>query len=83
MQITARERVLAVLAKEWVHSGPPGIIDISDIVAIVPLAPSETLATIKELFADGLADMNALKTAVSLTPEGYTIAENLYEKWVN
>ena len=77
MQTTAKENILALLAKEWVHSGPPGIIDISDIVAILPLAPSETLAAIKELFADGLTDTNALKTAVFLTPEGYTVAENL------
>ena len=75
-----RESILLLLAKEWVHSGPPGIIDISDIVEILPLAPSETLAAIKELFADGLTDMNALKTAVFLTPEGYTVAENLEEK---
>ena len=80
LQTTVRESILLLLAKEWVHGGPPGIIDISDIVDILPLAPSETLAAIKELFADGLTDMNALKTAVFLTPEGYTVAEDLEEK---
>jgi hypothetical protein len=80
LQTTAKESILALLAKEWVHSGEPGIIDISDIVAILPLAPSETLAAVKELFAEGLTDMNALKTAVFLTPEGYSVVENLEEK---
>ena len=64
------------MAKEWVHSGPPGIIDISDVVSILPLAPSETLAALKDLFAHGLTGMNSLKTAVFLTPEGYAAAEN-------
>ena len=79
MQITAQESVLALLAKEWIHSGPPGIIDISDVVSILPLAPSEAFAALKDLFADGLIDMNTLKTAVFLTPEGFTAAENLEE----
>jgi len=39
-------------------TGPPGIMDISDIVAALPLAPSETLAVLKDLFAHGLIDMN-------------------------
>ncbi len=36
-----------LLAKEWDYSGPPGILDISDIVAALLLAPSETLAALK------------------------------------
>lgn len=68
-------KVLTLLAREWDYTGPPGILDVSDIVAAVPLAPSETLETIKELFTRGLVDMNRLKTAVFLTPEGYETKE--------
>jgi DNA-binding IclR family transcriptional regulator len=68
-------KILQLLAKEWDHSGPPGIMDISDIVAAVDLAPSETLQTIKDLFESGLVDMNSLKTSAYLTPEGYEVAE--------
>ena len=70
----AERQVLALLAKEWEYAGPPGILDISAIVAALPLAPSETLAALKHLFTDGLTDMNALKTSVFLTPEGYAAA---------
>ncbi len=75
MATDANDRVIALLAKEWDMKGPPGIMDISDIVAALPLAPSDTLAALKELHADGLIDMNKLKTSVFLTPEGYDAAE--------
>lgn len=71
---TNEDQVLGLLAKEWNYSGPPGILDISDIVAALPLAPSETLAALKQLFASGLVDMNQLKTSAFLTPEGYDAA---------
>jgi Mn-dependent DtxR family transcriptional regulator len=64
-----------LLAKEWDTTGPPGIMDISDIVTALPLAPTETLAALKDLFADGLIDMNKFKTSAFLTPEGYAAAE--------
>jgi hypothetical protein len=73
--MTAAERsVLDLLAKEWDLKGPPGILDISDVIAALPLAPSDTLAAVKHLFEVGLTDMNALKTSVYLTPEGYAAA---------
>ena len=75
MPTSEENRVLAVLAKEWDVIGPPGILDISEIVAALPFAPSETLATLKELFTNGLVDMNQLKTSVFLTPEGYAAVE--------
>jgi DNA-binding IclR family transcriptional regulator len=68
-------KVLKLLAKEWEHSGPPGILDISDIVAALDLAPSETLQELKALYQCGLVDMNALKTSAFLTPEGYAATE--------
>lgn len=70
----SEDLVLKLLAKEWDYSGPPGILDVSDIVAALPLAPSETLAALKDLFAAGLVDMNELKTSAYLTPEGYDAA---------
>lgn len=70
------QRILALLAKEWELKGPPGILDISDVVAALPLAPSDTLAALKELFQKGLTDMNSLKTSVFLTPEGYATVED-------
>jgi len=73
----ARDQVLALLAKEWEFSGPPGIMDLSEIVAALPLAPSEALAAVKELFVAGLVDMNPLKTSVFLTPEGYATVEQM------
>ena len=71
----AEQKVLALLAKEWELKGPPGILDISEIVAALPLAPSDTLAALKRLFEDGLTDMNSLKTSVYLTPEGYDTSQ--------
>ena len=68
-------KVLRLLAREWAHSGPPGILDISDIVAALDLAPSETFQALKVLFQSGLVDMNSLKTSAFLTPEGYAAAE--------
>ena len=67
---TARA-ILGLLAKEWEHKGPPGILDISEIVAALPLAPSDVFAGLKDLFERGLVDMNSLKTSAFLTPEGY------------
>ena len=73
--MTAEERhILQLLAKEWNLKGPPGILDVSDVVAALPLAPSDTLAALKHLFEQGLTDMNSLKTSVYLTPEGYAAA---------
>jgi len=68
-------KVLRLLAREWAHSGPPGILDISDIVAALDLAPCETFQALKGLFQSGLVDMNSLKTSAFLTPEGYAVAE--------
>ena len=67
--------VLQLLAKEWDHSGPPGIMDLSDIVAALAQAPSQTLQALKSLYRDGLIDMNQLKTSAFLTPEGYAAAK--------
>jgi Mn-dependent DtxR family transcriptional regulator len=68
-------KVLKLLAKEWEYSGPPGILDVSDIVAALNLAPSETLQALKALYQSGLVDMNTLETSAYLTPEGYAAAE--------
>ncbi len=75
MAIPEENQVLALLAKEWELKGPPGILDISEIVAALPLAPSDTLAALKDLYASGLIDMNKLKTSAFLTPEGYAVAD--------
>jgi DNA-binding IclR family transcriptional regulator len=75
MATTEEQRVLRLLAKEWDHSGPPGILDISDIVAALGQAPGATLQALKSLFQCGMVDMNALKTSAFLTPEGYAAAQ--------
>ena len=75
MPTDVENQVLALLAKEWDYSGPPGIMDVSDIVAALPMAPSETLKAVKRLFTDGLIDMNELKTSAFLTPDGYAMGE--------
>ena len=75
MSTEPNNQVLALLAKEWDMKGPPGIIDVSDIVAALPLAPSDTLAALKDLYSNGLIDMNKLKTSAFLTPEGYDAVE--------
>ncbi len=75
MPISEEQRVLLLLAKEWTHSGPPGIMDVSDIVAALDQAPSATLQAIKKLYQSGLVDMNALKTSAFLTPEGYAATD--------
>jgi Mn-dependent DtxR family transcriptional regulator len=71
MPTEPNNQVMALLAKEWDIKGPPGIMDVSDIVAALPLAPSDTLAALKDLYTHGLIDMNKLKTSAFLTPEGY------------
>ncbi len=75
MPTSEEQQVLLLLAKEWTHSGPPGIMDVSDIVAALDQAPSATLQAIKTLFQSGLVDMNTLNTSAFLTPEGYTAAD--------
>ena len=65
----AESKLMALLAKEWDVTGPPGIMDISDVGITLPLAPRETLAIITDLFKIALVDMNKLKTAVFLTPK--------------
>ena len=75
MTTPTEHAVLALLAKEWETTGPPGIMDISDLVAALSLAPSNTLAAVKALFTNGLIDMNHLKTSAFLTPEGYDQAK--------
>ena len=75
MPTSEEQRVLLLLAKEWIHSGPPGIMDIGDIVAALDQAPSATLQALKTLYQCGLVDMNALKSSAFLTPEGYAAAE--------
>ncbi len=69
-----KKKVLALLAREWDMTGPPGIMDMPDVVACLPMAPTKTLNAVRELFAEGLVDMNTFKTAVFLTPEGYEAA---------
>ena len=69
------KQVLTLLAKEWDTKGPPGILDISEVVAAVPVAPSDTLTALKQLFERGLTDMNSVRTSVFLTPEGYDAAQ--------
>ena len=65
------QEILKLLAREWELKGPPGLLDISEIVAVLPLAPSDIIVAIKDLFERGLVDMNSLRTSVFLTPEGY------------
>ena len=74
MPTDSENQVLSLLAKEWDYSGPPGILDVSDIVAALALAPSETLQALESLFSSGLIDMNQLKTSAYLTPDGYDAA---------
>ena len=76
MPTVAENQVLALLAKEWDYSGPPGILDISAVVAALPLAPSQTLEALETLFAKGLIDMNKLKSSAFLTPGGYDTAQD-------
>lgn len=47
MPTRAENQVLDLLAKEWDMTGPPGIMDISDIVAVLTLAPSEILEALR------------------------------------
>jgi len=74
MPTSEEQQILKLLAKEWSHSGPPGIMDVSDIVAALDQAPSVTLQALKSLYQNGLVDMNVLKTSAFLTPEGHAAA---------
>lgn len=70
-------RILQLLAKEWNYSGPPGILDVSQIIAALDQAPSDTFEALRRLFKSGLVDMNELENAAFLTPEGYDAAEQV------
>jgi hypothetical protein len=72
----AELQVLQLLAKEWRYNGPPGILEISQIVAALDLAPSEVLQALEALFRGSLVDMNTLKTSAYLTPEGFAFIED-------
>ena len=76
MPTPEEKQVLRLLAKEWDHTGAPGIMTIADIVSAVNQAPSETITAITALFQNGLLDMDALKTSAFLTPEGYEAAND-------
>jgi Mn-dependent DtxR family transcriptional regulator len=74
MPTSEEQQLLQLLAKEWKHSGPPGIMDISDIIAALGQAPSATMQALKSLYQIGMVDMNTLKTSAFLTPEGHSAA---------
>jgi Mn-dependent DtxR family transcriptional regulator len=74
MPTSEEQQILLLLAKEWDHSGPPGIMDVSDIVAALDQAPSLTMQALKSLYQVGMVDMNVLKTSAFLTPEGHSAA---------
>jgi Mn-dependent DtxR family transcriptional regulator len=74
MPTSEEQQILRLLAKEWDHSGPPGIMDVSDIVASLGQAPSATMQALKSLYQIGMVDMNVLKTSAFLTPEGHAAA---------
>ena len=77
------KKVLALLAKEWDLNGPPGIMDVSDIVTALPVAPSDVLAALKALYSAGMTEMNSRKTAAFLTPEGYEAAARMKDPDLN
>ena len=72
MPTTEEQQILMLLAKEWDYSGPPGIMEVSDIVAALGQAPSATMQALKSLYQSGMVDMNVLKTSAFLTPEGHS-----------
>ena len=74
MSLSTQEAVLALLAKEWDLAGPPGIMDIHDIVTALAHPPSDTLSALKALYTSGLIDMSQFKTSAFLTPEGFAAA---------
>ena len=74
MPTSEEQQILLLLAKEWDNSGPPGIMDIGDIVAALGQAPSLTMQALKSLYQIGMVDMNVLKTSAFLTPEGHSAA---------
>ncbi len=74
MPTSEEQKILMLLAKEWDHSGPPGIMDVSDIVAALGQAPSATMQALKSLYQIGMVDMNVRKTSAFLTPEGHAAA---------
>jgi len=68
-------RILRLLAKEWDYNGPPGLLDISRIVAALDQAPGDTFDALQRLYKDGLVDMSELENTAFLTPEGYDAVE--------
>ena len=50
MPDSAKEEILFLLAREREFKDPPGIMDVGDIVSIIPVAPSDTMEVLRELF---------------------------------
>lgn len=75
-----RNGILILLADEWDTCGPPGILEIADLSGQTGLAVEEVREALNSMFTGGIVDMDELRSAVYLTPEGYEKACRV-RKW--
>ena len=66
-----RQSLLNLLAKEWDQTGPPGIMDLSDIAGHLNISVEDVRRVIKPLFVMGAVDTDRSGFAAFLTPKGY------------
>jgi DNA-binding MarR family transcriptional regulator len=70
----SQQSILNILAKEWEQTGPPGIMDISDIAGRLNISAEDVRRAIKPLFVMGAVDTDRVGFAAYLTPKGYALS---------
>ena len=67
--------ILKVLADEWDKSGPPGILETTEITKALGITIPDTKKLVHSLFVKGLVGSDEIDIyAAYLLPEGYEIA---------
>ena len=67
--------ILKVLADEWDKSGPPGILETTEIAKALGITIPDTKKLVHSLFVKGLVGSDEIDIyAAYLLPEGYELA---------
>ena len=71
-----RQSILNLLAEEWDHTGPPGIMDLSVIAGQLDISVADVRRAIEPMFVMGAVDTDRIGFAAYLTPKGYARFRN-------
>jgi hypothetical protein len=70
----SRQSILNLPATAWDHTGPPGIMDLSDIAGKLNISVEDVRRAITPLFVMGAVDTDRVGFAAYLTPKGYALS---------